>query len=157
VATEVLAPDGARWRVRRRWLGGRSLPRWRGMRGGDVGDSVLDLFGSLGGDNILGTIAFVAALAAAVALLVFFLLPLAILLVELLVFLLLVALGIAARVLLRRPWLLEADDGVMTRRWVVSGWRASQEALAEIAAALERGDAQVLPSAAVASAGPGRR
>jgi hypothetical protein len=80
VATEVVAPDGARWRVRRRWLGGRSLPRWRGMSGGDLGDSLLEVVGA-GGDNILGAIAF--ALAALVALLVFFVLPLAILLVEL--------------------------------------------------------------------------
>jgi hypothetical protein len=156
VASEVIAPDGARWRVRRRWLGGRRGPRWRGMSVGDVGGSVFDLIGA-GGDSLLGVIGFAFALAAAVALIVFFLLPLAILAVELLVFLVVVGLGVAARIVFRRPWLLEASDGVMTRRWVVSGWGASRAALAEIAAGLERGDALVLPSAAVASGGPGRR
>ena len=156
MATEVVAPDGARWRVRRRWLGDRSLPRWRGMSSGDLGGSLLDVVGA-GGSSVLGAIAFALALAAVVALLVFFVLPLALLLVELLLFLVLVGAGIAARILFRRPWLLEATDGVMTRRWVVSGWHDSRDALAEIAAALERGDAQVLPSAAVASVGPGRR
>ncbi|WP_027005771.1 hypothetical protein [Conexibacter woesei] len=56
MATEVAAPDGARWRVRRRWLGGRALPRWRGSRPGDIGDSVFDLLGA-GGDSVLGAIA----------------------------------------------------------------------------------------------------
>jgi hypothetical protein len=155
VATEVTAPDGARWTVRRRWLGERSLPRWRGRRF-NVGDGAANAL-SAGGDSVLSAIAVALAFAVVVALIVVFLLPLAILLAELLVFVVVAGLGVAARIALRRPWLLEASDGETTRRWVVSGWGASRAALAEIAAGLERGDAQVLPSAAVASGGPARR
>lgn len=158
MATEVVAPDGARWRVRRRWLGGRRLPRWRGKDAGDLWSWVDAGTPFDFGDSVLGAIAFVVAIVVIAAVVVFLVLPLAILLVEVLLFLVLVALGVLARVALRRPWILEArrDDG-RELLWSMAGWGASREALAEIAAGLERGDPQVLPSAAVASGGRGRR
>lgn len=139
MARTVVDPQGRRWKVRRRWLGTRRAPRWRG---GDADAlSWIDLGGFGGADGILGAIVAVLAIIALAALIAFFLLPLAVLLVEPLVFLLLAGVGLMGRVAFRRPWTLEARvvGGPTKLSWSVSGWRNSREKLDEIATALERG------------------
>jgi hypothetical protein len=133
VAREVIDPAGTRWRVRRRWGTGRRLP---GMRWGEGG---FDGLGNLGPFDDFGGIAVAILVVVAAFVLVFVVLPLAILLLELLLFVLLLLAAVAGRVLLRKPWTLEASDGTVTLEYRVSGWRNSREAIDEIAAALERG------------------
>jgi hypothetical protein len=155
VARTVVAPDGVRWTVRRRWLHAPIRPRWRGS-GDAFADASLDLGFDLG-DSVLGVIAAIIAIIFLAAVVAFVLLPLAILLVEILIFVVLAVAGLAGRIAFRRPWRLEArSEGGARRAWSVAGWRDSRDALAEIAAALEQGRAPAL-SAAAWSGAPGSR
>jgi hypothetical protein len=115
-----------RWSVRRRWLGLRRPP-WRGAE--DPGFSNLDV-----GDDPSGILA-VIGLILVVMFVVVFALPVVIFGVELVVVLAAAALGLAGRVLLGRPWTLEArsQDGRRVTRQA-AGWRDSREALATLRA-----------------------
>jgi hypothetical protein len=141
LARRVTAPDGTEWTVRRRWVHAPIRPRWRGTRDADAFD-VADGLGDFGDSGIFGVIAAVIAIVVLAALVAFVLLPLAILLVEVLLFVLLAGLGLFGRVLLRRPWRIEARAAGGGRRAVVrevSGWRDSRDAIAELAAEAQRG------------------
>lgn len=150
----VTAPDGTRWRVRRRWLD-RPAPkpwtRWRRQRahrddGADVGsrgvEALLDGIDSL---------ALAAAVVAALALVVFVLLPLLGIALELAIVLALLASAVFGRVVLRRPWTIEAvgvEDAGRRSAFAVTGWRRSRRALAALAAAIEAtGPPSALPEA----------
>lgn len=138
MARRVVAPDGTRWTVRRRWLHAPLRPRWRGPDDGGLGG--IDLPDLDVGDSVLGVIAAVLAIVALAALIAFFLLPLAVLFVEVLVFLVLAAAGLLGRVAFRRPWRIEARaDGGRTIRREVAGWRDSRDAIEQLASELERG------------------
>lgn len=129
-ARVVTAPDGRTWKVRRRWVhrsvswrGGRDLPDVPGL------DLLDDEFGILAAIGIIITAIVVAALA------VFFVIPAVIFAVELLFVLVVVVLAAVARILLRRPWTVEArvagtNEG---REWKVVGWRASGELVETVA------------------------
>ncbi len=61
-------------------------------------------------------------------------------LLDVVVVVLLTVLGIVARVLFRRPWVVEATSGdEMRRTWRIVGWRASHEAVDSIAGTLAHG------------------
>ncbi|WP_445149069.1 hypothetical protein [Baekduia sp. Peel2402] len=139
MARRVVAPDGVRWTVRRRWVHAPVRPRWRGTRDADA-FSFADLGGGLGDSGVLGAIAAIIAIIVLAAFIAFVLLPLAVLLLEVLLFLLLAGIGLFGRVALRRPWRIEArsSDGRRTVR-EVSGWRDSRDAIAQLAADVERG------------------
>jgi hypothetical protein len=146
MARTVTSPSGETWRVRRLWaprLQGESLLRraWRRVRGtvrrsGDLADvpdagCAIDLADELA----IALIAIVAVLV-----LVFFVVPLLVALVDLVILVVLTLLGIVARVLFRRPWVVEATAPDGSRlRWRIVGWRASREAVDEIADALAHG------------------
>lgn len=145
MAAQVIAPDGRRWTVHRRWLPGTSQEslygrfrrRTRGTirRTLDLADAdpgCLEIFG----EGLV--VALVVILA--VLVLIFVVIPLIVAVVDLLVVVLLAAIGVAAKVLFRRPWVVEAvaDDGTVVRRDVV-GWRASGETRADVARLLESG------------------
>lgn len=151
----VTDPEGARWRVRRRWLMAPIRPRYRGA---DASNFDLPGGGFDAADGVLGAIVAVIAIIVLAAFVAFVVIPLALLLVEVLIFLVLAGAGLAGRVLLRRPWTLEARRlGASTRMtWSVAGWRDSREALDEIAAALQAGRPVAL-SAAAWSGAPGSR
>jgi hypothetical protein len=141
LARRVTAPDGTLWPARRRWVHAPIRPRWRGTRDADA-FSFADLGDGLGDSGVLGAIAAIIAIVVLAALVAFVLLPLAILLVEVLLFLLLAGLGLFGRVLLRRPWRIEARAEGSGRRPVVrevSGWRDSRDAIAELASEAQRG------------------
>jgi hypothetical protein len=141
VARRVVDPHGVTWTIRRRWLHAPIRPRWRGP---EDGGSALDLASGLDG---LGPITVVVGIIALAALLAFFVLPLAVLLLEVLAFLALAGAGVLGRVLLRRPWRIEARDGDgREQTWAVAGWRDSRDAIEEIAAALAAGRGVDLPS-----------
>jgi hypothetical protein len=153
----VIAPDGERWRVGRRWLN-RSPPkpwtRWRRNRkGNDDGDLVDTLAPDLLTGAVDGPAGLVAAAAVVVviALLVFVLLPLIGIAFELALLIGFVMSGLFGRVVLRRPWTIEAislDDPARRHAFAVVGWRRSGRSLAALASAIQTtGPPSALPEA----------
>ncbi len=136
----MTSPDGTRWRVRRRWLN-RPLPdlrkRFKEYREENTGEGVLDGAWAIGaGDSPWVGI----AIAVGVILLVFLLLPLIGVAIELILLVLLLGSGLIGRVVLRRPWTVEAqslDDGRRSASYAVKGWQRSSRAATEIATAIE--------------------
>jgi hypothetical protein len=161
-SASIVAPDGRRWKVRRRWaprLGKESAwGRFRhrvgrtARRTGDVvggGDpGCLDVFG----EGILIALAIVAA----VLIVLFVLVPLIVAVVDLVFVLLVALLGVVVRIVFRRPWTVEAvaDDGER-HTWRIVGWRDSGEQITRAAEQLAAGLAPSGPTGVVdASAGP---
>lgn len=120
------------WTVRRRWvprlgretLWGRFQRRFRRVvhrvtEGAEVADpGCLELLGE--------GVAVAVAVILGILLLAFVVIPLLVAVVDVLIVLLLGVLGILARILLRRPWVVEARTaGERTVFWRVVGWRAS--------------------------------
>ncbi len=142
MAKTILGPDGRQWQVRRRWvprLGADTVPgrlRRRLRRTMDktrgAGDSLDVADGCLSVD--LDAIAVVAIVIIAVLLAVFVVVPLLVALVDLLLLALLAVLGIVGRVVLRRPWVVDAlaSDG-QHLQWRVVGWRRSGERRDQVA------------------------
>ena len=135
-ARTVVGPDGRTWKVRRKWLT-RSV-HWRGRWSPGESLQVLDGADLLGAGAELPVIGWVLL---GLALVVFavvglsLLIPLLLFLGELAFVLLAVVLGLLARVLFRRPWIVEArvagtNEG---RQWKVVGWRASGEQVEAVA------------------------
>jgi len=145
MAVRVVSPDGSAWVVRRRWLPGTSTDsittrfgrRFRRVaeRSGD-GLDVDPGCGEVLGEGIAAAIALIAI----VLLLVFVVIPLLVALAEVAILLLLAGAILIARVVLRRPWIVEAveADGD-AHRWDVVGWRASGAACTTVAQHLEAG------------------
>lgn len=131
---------GTRWRRRTRGLGDRGRLSFDLLDAGDLAE--IPVLGWIGlAIALIGLLVFVGLVLA----------PLLIALAEVGILLLLAVLGLAARVLFRRPWLIDAhhDDG-HGLRWRVVGWRASTAKVAEVrqqlAAGIEAPDAEVLPA-----------
>lgn len=134
------APDGRTWMVRRRWVEGprpNLFKRWRNhwkkneLDGWDVIDGLF-LADFVGGFGAIGG-------AVAVGILTLVLLPLVGIALELVVLLLVVGYGLFARVILRRPWVVEAgdvEDAEERVAFAVEGWRDSSTALRELRTAL---------------------
>jgi hypothetical protein len=150
VARTVAAPDHRTWTIRIRWLPWRprSEPRWwwkakrrrtRVHRGSwwDVLTAPFDLL-----DSFWLVVALIV-----LAFLIFFVFPILVFLVELLVFAVAVAAVVAVRVLLRRPWTVEAvaSEGGIVRRWRAADLGTARRAVHQIAGALERGQRQIQP------------
>lgn len=142
----AVAPDGQMWKVRRRLaprLGtetawGRFHKRYRQTisRIGDVADAdpgCLDVFG----EGIVAAIGIIIAL----VVLIFVIIPLLVAIVDMLIVILLALVGIGARIVLRRPWIVEAAraDG-LAYRWRVFGWKASGTRVAKVAKQIESGE-----------------
>ena len=137
----IIDPHGERWQVRTKWMP-RKL-RWKG-KDRDLPVELMDgaELLSLGDDlPVVGVIAAVVAGVVVAIGLVLFIVPALIFVLELLFVLALVGLGIAGRILLGRPWTVEArragSDEVL--EWKVRGWRASGAKVDEIADQLEAG------------------
>lgn len=136
----VTAPDGGRWRVRRRWLE-RPAPnlrrRLKANRGeasaGHILNSApnLDLGEAFAGDSPEAIIAGVVL----VVVVVFVVLPLLGVALELIGVLVLLGVGLFGRVALGRPWIVLAEkigDPEERVAFAVKGWRDSSEALREL-------------------------
>jgi hypothetical protein len=145
----AVSPAGVEWSVRvvwePRW---RALARrfggWRRRRGKGGGPELpnLDLpnIGGLDGDGCLVMIGVVLAAIVAALLFWWLLLPLLLLFVDLLVILVLLVAGIAARVLFRRPWTVQASASTGETLSVnVVGWRRALRRRDEIAEQLRHG------------------
>lgn len=117
-------------------------PRWRGKR--EMPDRVgrLDLeHGSGCAPDSLEDVLFFLGAVVVVVLFFVFVWPLLLVIVELVLLALLVLLGVVARVVLRRPWIVEATpaSGPGRFRWKVVGLRRSGEVVDEVAAQLSAG------------------
>jgi hypothetical protein len=138
----VIAPDGTRWRVRRRWLE-RPLPdlkrRFKTNRKQAVeGIEVFPVDGIEGIDSPAALIAGVVV----VALIVLVVLPLLGVALELIGVLILLGSGLLGRVLLGRPWIVEAvkvGDPEERAAYAVRGWGQSSEALRQLRTAVAAG------------------
>jgi cobalamin biosynthesis protein CobD/CbiB len=155
--SEVVDPAGNRWVVRRRWT-----PRWARV---DVGKRFRKFhrrgtkapkqrrkrwWDNIDGDIPLDFDGIVVVLALIVALLIlwFAVIPLLLVLFDVLIVIVLFLVGLATRVLLRRPWTVVATrhDGAEIQREVV-GWRASRDEIAALRHEIERGFAEAVPGA----------
>jgi hypothetical protein len=98
-------------------------------------------FDPLDGLGILDSATAALLIAGALLLICFVILPLLGVALELIVALAALAFGLFSRVVLRRPWVVEARplDGGQPRRFAPRGWRASGRAVEEIATALAAG------------------
>jgi hypothetical protein len=124
----VRDPEGRQWRVRRRWLTIRR-PKWHGKDRPDLDAlDVIDL-----GDDPISLVIGVVLLLGGGLLIALFLLPLLLFLGELLLVVLLALLGILGRLLLRRPWTIEARCGQAVVRTEVPGWQAGSREIARLA------------------------
>jgi hypothetical protein len=135
-SSSVASPDGRTWKVRRRWVE-RPLPslreRWRreDVGGGDILDGLL-LADGVEGFGAIGAVVAIGAL-------ILVLLPLVGVALELVVLLLVLAYGLFARVVLRRPWIIDAvdsEDAEERVAFAVKGWRDSSTALRELRTAI---------------------
>jgi hypothetical protein len=129
---------GRPWRVR---FGRRRRPRssegWNGW-------AALDLLDP----DAWPLVALILALVL-VGLMIFFVLPIAVFLIELVLFLGIALVAAAVRVLLHRPWVVEADTSgppAQAMHWRVAGWAASGRAINEVAEALDLGHRAIQPS-----------
>lgn len=109
----VIAPDGSEWRVRRRWLERPAPKLLRSFRAhrdevsaGNVLDGVsnFDLGEAFAGDSPAAVLAAIVL----VVVVVFVVLPLLGVALELIGVLVLLGSGLIGRVLLGRPWIVEA-------------------------------------------------
>ena len=139
----VTDPNGRPWTVGIRWLPRK--PRWIGWgprrkkrKDRDWGwlDAV-DPVSALDAADGPGSLAAIVAVAAVVFLFWFFVLPVAILALDLLFVVLLAAVSVAARVLFRRPWIVEASTTGEQHQRPVVGYRASREMVDDTARSIQ--------------------
>jgi hypothetical protein len=135
----VTAPDGTAWRVGRLWTR-RPAPRWRRIRlDGAASDSGWWLPPAPDGPEEL---TLWLALAVGAVVFVVVLIPLLLFGVELILLGAVIAIGILARALLRRPWLVRAEPAAGSSAvlsWDVHGWWRSHRAIEEVSAAIAEG------------------
>ena len=138
-----MAPDGMQWHVARQWWPWQ--PRRRDIESVDAGG--LDVGGA---DDVLGLVVAIFVVLVLVFLLFTVVIPLIAFAVELILLLLAFFWGVAARVVLRRPWTIRARAGNGRElRWQAKGLRRSGRVRDEAAAALARGEAQPRPPEAL--------
>jgi hypothetical protein len=128
--------------VRRQWAD-RSFP--------DPIDSLRENFGNAVDGGAPGlfnpgdfgnSIGATLAIAAGVLIVCFVLLPLLGVALELIAALAVIGFGVFGKLVLGRPWIVEAvdlDDAGRSRTFAIKGWRASGHAIEEIAAAIAAG------------------
>lgn len=157
MATTITGPDGRQWTVRRRLaprLGAETVFGRMRRRVASITNRTTDGLGAPDGcmSADLDGIVVVLVLLVALVLLVFVVIPLLVVIVDLLILLLLAFLGLVARVVFRRPWVLEAasSDG-QRHQWRVAGWRRSGEQCRHIAQMLAAG---IVPPADLPIDGP---
>jgi hypothetical protein len=126
---EVTATDGGRWLVRRRWIpyrGGIGLRvRLRLRRLTRADKEVIGTFEPPLFDG-LANLGLGLLLVAAIVVILLFGWPLVLVLLDLVWLLLVLTLGLLGRVLLRRPWRVEAlGPRAVRHEWRVVGFRAA--------------------------------
>ncbi len=141
----VTTPNGVEWKVRRRWIPHREgkgiVERFRTHRQrrkeNDGGAEALADLGDL--DFGFEGLAIAIGLFALILLLLLFGWPLVLIGVDLIWLLGAGALGLLGRVLLGRPWRVEAVSAVERRGWNVQGFRSAGRSRDDLAAQLSAG------------------
>lgn len=147
MALEVRSPDGRQWKVRRRWVPRLGTERilskvrhqvpTKERSGSDGGGGGALSWVSLAEIDVVA-IALLVLVVALVALVI--VLPVLFVLLDVAILAVLAVAGIVAKVLFRRPWVVEAvTDRGKRHEWRVVGWRRSGERCQEIARSLEAG------------------
>lgn len=133
-STTVVDPQGNEWVVRRRWIHRRLRWRGKGRRSLDLIDGA-DLVGAGADLPVVGVILLVVALVLFAVAAVLLIVPALIFLVELLIIVVIVGLGLMGRLLLGRPWTVEArrSEPRQAFEWKVTGWRASSDLVQTVA------------------------
>lgn len=130
-------PQGVTWVVRRRWSDRRV--RWRGKRGSFDALDGADLAAAGSDLPVVGGVLLAIALVLFVVGAILFIVPLLILVVEVAIVVAIVGFGLLGRLLLGRPWTVEAqrssDDAAYA--WKVVGWGASEDLVRSVADQLE--------------------
>jgi len=143
----VKSPDGRQWKIRRRWVPRLATERIVARVRHQVPAKGADRTRG-GGVDARGWMPFAQIDVVAIVLLVVILvlvalvvvLPLLFVLVDLAILAVLALVGIVGKVVLRRPWVVEAvTDRGKRHEWRVVGWRRSGERCHEIARSLEAG------------------
>lgn len=142
---QVTALDGRTWTVRRRWVPRHAslVRRWWQRKRSRRGDGAGWFDVATGFD--LDDLWWVALAVAAIAFLVILGVPIVLALLDVVLLLVLTAGGIVARVLLRRPWTVQATtaDGSVLERQVV-GWRRAGDEVRALAHELQHGRGAVI-------------
>lgn len=150
---QVVAVDGKKWDVHRKWVSRHKslFSRWRRSKSDRETDPVsfIDDVSSHADDGLLLGILFGVAIAVGTALAVFFGGFVVLILLGLVDLFLLAALliaGVAASTFLGRPWVIEAvtEDGTLRHVFKVKGWRRSGRAKDAIAESLHFGSTPTL-------------
>jgi hypothetical protein len=134
----VTDPQGTHWAVRRKWVHRRL--RWRGKAGRSIDLMDGSDLASFGAElPVVGAIFLVVALLLFAIAAVIFVVPAVVFVAELLLIAAFVGLGLFGRVLLGRPWTVEAREKGADHayEWKVRGWRASGELREAIAQQLQ--------------------
>lgn len=134
MATVVSTHDGGRWRVGRRWVPWRFRRRRRSTSLDGV-ELPLDIASIADGPFV------VIGVVAVIVLFAFTVVPMVLALIEISILVLLVAAGVLARVLLRRPWIVDVErlDAPGRTSWKVVGLRRSGELITALATQLQSG------------------
>ena len=160
-----MTPGGEVWHVRRLWAPRLQQERlWtrvrrRMGRSGRVAGELtstpdigfLDLF-----DDVFAVIGLVIAAVIVVVVLAFVVMPLVVALLDLLVVVLISLVGVAGRMMFRRPWVVEAVDSDGHRyTWRIVGGRESRAAVDAIAGAFAHGHEPPPAAGAIPGLPPG--
>lgn len=140
MAREVTDPHGVTWKIRRRVLNASVTPRWRGAddHPSIVGRLASPLLG--GGEGVLNVTALAVSLIVLPVLFAFFFFPVLLLAAEAALFVVLAGAGLLGRVVLRRPWRVEAASSDGDRCfWLVPRYGAGAALVEAIAAAARTG------------------
>lgn len=138
VAQHVTTPDGLEWRVGRQWLTRRwrKPSPWRRGTGSEVASTVAQ---GVPADSAGGVLVIVGLIA-----LVLIVVPLLLFGIELVIVGSLLAASLLGRVLLRRPWVVQAKvlappGTERVLEWEVAGWRRSHRLIDEVVSDLRAG------------------
>lgn len=124
--------------------------QWKGRRPRRDDLDWLDVPADIPFDDEFGCVAGIAILLSVVGLIalsVLFVFPAVIFVLEVLILVVLIGGGVLARVVLRRPWTIEAREVATARTprqshaWHVVGWRASERSIARVVGQIEAGAA----------------
>jgi hypothetical protein len=133
----VRAPDGAEWVVRRRWMD-RRVPKVAERVKEYAPDLAIE--GGLDGLWIADSLTATILLGVAIVLTVFVLLPVLGFAIELILLILILSSGVFGRIVLGRPWIVEARNLTKPGRpleFPVKGWRRSGELIRQLVSALQ--------------------
>jgi hypothetical protein len=134
-----MSPDGVHWKVRRRWLE-RPMPNLRRRLQANRREALDgDALGGIFDPGVLDDGWAVLGVAVLAIVLVLVVLPLLGIALELIALLVVLFSGLFGRVVLRRPWIVEASvagDPEHRVAFAAQGWRQSEQALDELRTAI---------------------